>query len=304
MNYIEIAQQRVAENYPLIVYAKPPIKDLPPGACLGSFVYSKRNQVRFILNREVMFAGTDGVMPGDVTRAWINDQYKLPLRRRKDQTVSGYDSPLFARVGKHGPCVYVDMTKCYVQILKLGFDVEYLQGQFLGAQPRPVPPEIIANKLCYSMAISMSSGSHNNLEIVSHRGVIDHRAFNMFSNPCLFNLKSDTLSAVAAEMIAVLGYACVYANTDGYIVHENCEEAAINIVRSWGFDARVKVKDGVELRGDTEIYGASSYKVGEYHTTRYNPFAGDFQNAMMPREGRKWLKARWQRFNAQTEGLK
>src|SRR5579871_1205559 len=102
MDYIAIAQQYVAEHYPTIVYGKPLISELPPGTAVGSWHYSYRSAkdgIRFIINRKPEIV--PGVMPGDVYRAWLRDQYELPIKRRKSQMADEpYPQPTYAKVGK------------------------------------------------------------------------------------------------------------------------------------------------------------------------------------------------------------
>ena len=100
MDYIGIAQQHIADLYPIISYQKPAVSMLPPGAIIGTWQYSIPHKMRFILAPDMELA--TGVLPGDVARAWIKDEYKLPIRRRKSQLVRGYPVPLFARRGVYG----------------------------------------------------------------------------------------------------------------------------------------------------------------------------------------------------------
>lgn len=289
MNYIDAASTHIAELYPLIVYAQPRLMDLPPGAIIGTWAYSVPGKVRFILSRELEIA--PGVLPADLARAWIRDAYALPLKRRADQMNRGFTVPLHARRGEFGDCSYVDIKGAYLKILALGYDVEYKQGQYIGADPQPIPTEVQANKFCYSIAVAMSGSKQSNLQVMGKEGLFDHKPMNLYSNPCLYNLAQDTLNGIGAEMLAVLGEHCVYANTDGYIVHQGYEQFALDIVESWGFKAAIK------HQGDTTIRGVGSWKVGDKSTRRADANAQDFTGKLMDREQRRWLKARWVRWS-------
>jgi hypothetical protein len=285
-NYVWLAQALIAENYPVIVYAKPRLMDLPAGAILGTWQYSIPGKVRFIFDRENEIA--PGVLPGDLARAWIRDTYTLPLRRRKDELKGGFGVPLYSQRGKHGDCSYVDISGAYRRILSLGYDVEYKRNQYIGANPVPVPAQIAKHKFCYSIAVSMSSSIRSNLEIMGNDGVYSRQPLNVFSNPCLYILANDTLNAIGGEILAVLGEKNVfYANTDGFLVKTELAKYAIDIIESWGFKALIK------LEGNTEVFGVGSYRCGDYRTRRLDRNAEDYSGRFMSRDSRGWLKRQW-----------
>jgi hypothetical protein len=143
----------------------------------------------------------------------------------------------------------------------------------------------------------MSGTKISKLQVMGKEGLFDHRPANLYSNPCLFNLAQDTLNGIGAEMLAVLGEHCVYMNTDGYIVHSGQEQAALDVVASWGFTASVK------HRGETTVRGVASWKVGNDQTKRFDNRAEDFTGKLMDREGRRWLKHRWERWQSKLESI-
>jgi hypothetical protein len=286
IDYIAIATDHVANLYPEgLFYFKPPMRLLPRGTIIGNWAYSVPGKLRYILDREAEIA--PGVMPGDLARAWIRDQYLLPLRRRTEQLFHYYSVPLHARRGKHGDCYYVDISGAYRHILGLGFNVEYEFGRYIGAEPRPLPSQIAQHKTVYSVAVAMSSNGISDFLVVGREGLFHRRPYNLFSNPCLYALAGDTLNAMGSEMLAVLGENCVYVNTDGYIVKEGYEQYAIDIIHSWGFEAKIKEQ------GETIVRGTASWRVGEAQTKRFNRQAEDYTSILMPKEDRLWLKKRW-----------
>lgn len=293
IDYVVASQDHVAKLYPTIVYGKPRLMDLPLGAIIGTWCYSVPGKVRFIFDRSLEVA--PGVLPGDLARAWIRDQYILPIKRRKIQIERSYHAPLHARRGAYGECVYVDIRGAYLQILALGYDVEYRLGRYIGATPAPIPPEIQRNKFSYAIAVAMSGSTISKLEVRGREGVFKHCPMNLYSNPCLYALAQDTLNGIGAEMLAVLGEHCVYVNTDGFIVRSGYERFALDIVQSWGFKASVK------HRGLTEIRGVASWRVGDHQTRRFDAHAQDFTSPMMDRDMRRWLKTRWVRWNGKLK---
>jgi hypothetical protein len=298
---VELAQAHVADLYPEVVYGKPPLMMLPKGTILGTWAYSIPHKMRWIINRDMEIA--PGVMPGDVARSWVRDLFTLPLRRRKTQLAKGYPSPIHARRGKWGICSYVDIVKAYARILHFGYDVEYELGRYLGSEVRNVPPEIATNKAVYSLAVTMSNSARSNLEVMGQDGVFDRHPLNNFSNPCLFNLARETLNGIGSEILAVMGDECVYANADGFIIREPYSKYAIEIINSWGFEARIKEKDGVLLTGETEIFGVSNYKIAGYRTRRNDENAQDFTGPLMERDHRRWLKTEYHHWRDDLEGV-
>lgn len=291
--YIGLAQQHIADNYPHIVYANPNPQTLESGTIMGSWAYSLPHRHRIITNRERELAV--GVLPADVTRAWLNDCYKLPLRRRKSQLNRNYVLPIHALRGEYGDCAYIDIKSAYLSILSLGFDVEYIPNKYIAVDPVAIPVDISSNKFCYSIAVAMSTTKISTISIMGReQNIFSVKKFNIYSNPCLYALAGDVLNGVAAEALAVLGDRIKYANTDGFVVESKYSDYLLDIIASWGFVARVK------LRGSTNIGGVGSWRIGERSTKRFDKNAHDFTCELMPKSERLWLK---KRFSALMAGL-
>lgn len=296
LNYIEVAQQRIADNYPHIVYAKPDPRTLEAGTILGSWAYSLPHKYRIITNKERELAS--GVLPADVTRAWIQDVYKLPFRRRKSQLNRTYNLPIHALVGDWGDCAYVDIRHAYLSILSLGYDIEYELGKYVAVDPKPIPPEIANNKFCYSIAVAMSTTTISSVAIVSkEQSIFNVKKFNIYSNPCLYAFASDLLNAVCSEVLAVMGNEIKYANCDGFVVTEKHADALMRIIGSWNLEARIK------HRGNTAIGGVGSWKIGESQTKRFDRKAHNFTCELATREERLWLKKRWVKLSQSVGAL-
>lgn len=282
MDYLNITQMSIAEQYPVISYSNPPMHLLAPGTIIGTWAYSLPGKVRFILaaNREL----APGVLPADVTRTWLRDVYNLPIRRRKTQFNSHYVLPLHARKGKWGDCAYVDIKQAYLQVLKYGFDLEYVRGKYLAVDPVEIPAVIKDNKFCYSIAVAMANSKTSNIAIMGKEHIFEQTKFNVFSNPCLYAFACELLSSVASEVMALMGNFCYYINTDGFIVPAKYVYHLIDIIGSWGLHCAIKHV------GDTEIFGVASWKVGDSQTSRYNPTAQNFTSVMPDKSERLWLK--------------
>lgn len=286
MTYTEIAQQHIAELYPTIVYARPKLMDLPPGAIIGNWAYSVPGKVRFILDRSQEIVA--GVLPADLARAWVRDEYKLPLKRRKNQMEPSFRAPLHAVTGKHGDCLYLDIEKAYLKVLSFGYDVEYILNRYIGSDPITVPDEVKRHKFSYSIAVAMSASKLSNLQVMGKEGLFDHKPLNLYSNPCLFNLAQDALNAIAYNVLASLGSNCVYYNTDGCIVKRGYERVVLGIFEDFGFRGRVKHE------GETEVYGVASWKVGDTETKRRDASRQDFTSPIMDKTSAAWLQRRFQ----------
>jgi hypothetical protein len=288
-DYIKIAQMDIMEKYPLIAYYEPEFKDLPNGTIFGTWALSVPGKVRFMLAKNVELA--QGVLPGDVTRAWLRDEYTLPVKRRKQQIeASHYPAPLLAERGVWRQCAYVDIRSAYATILHLGYDLEYMRGRYIAGEPRPLPMQIKNNKFCYAIAVAMANTKVSSIQIKGNDGIFSNKTFNVFSNPCLFNLALDTLSAIYSEVCEVMGAHVHYVNTDGCIVDIGFEGHVLDIIRSWGFSARIK------HQGQTEIRGVGSYICGTFSTKRFEKHAMDYRSPMCTSDERKWLKKRWNKW--------
>lgn len=285
IDYIKVATINVEERYPEIRYDHVLESELDPGFIIGTWAFSKPGVVRYILARDLEMAR--GVLPGDVTRAWINDQFNPPFKRRRAQLGECYSTPLLARRGEWGECSYVDIRQAYVRILSLGYDLEYERMRYIAADPVPVPDVIKNNKFCYAMAVSMSHNKISSIDVMGRNGIFTTHPFNLYSNPCLFNLAMDTLAAMAAEVLEVMGEDVKYINTDGYIVPSEVAGTVQHILLSWGFESRIK------HQGETIVWGVGSYKCGDRKTARRDKNSMDFQSTLPTKQERDWLKRDW-----------
>src|SRR5258708_4133231 len=285
MNYIEMAQAHVAELYPLIVYRKPKLTQLAYGAILGTWAISVQGVARYILNKDMEVA--TGVMPSDVTRSWVKDTVNLPIKLRREQVeAKNYPLPLYSKRGLHGDCSYVDITAAYLSILRMGYDLAYLHGRYIGVNPRSIQNEIPNNKMSYAIAIAMSNSRRTNISVLGKEGVYVHKGFNAFSNPCLYRLAADTLASIASEALRIFGSQICYINTDGFIIATRHADKLIDLIASWGFHSRVK------YQGETEIFGVAAWKIGSKRTRRLDAHALDFLSTMPDLSQSLWLKRR------------
>jgi hypothetical protein len=284
-DYIGIAQQHIADTYPTLVYWKPPMSHLPPGAILGTWAYSVPGKVRYMLNKDAEIAR--GVLPSDLSRTWIKDVVTLPIKSRREQVdAKCYPLPLHARRGIYGECAYVDIKGAYINILQLGYNLEYLRNRYVGANFMEVPQQLKDNKLSYATAVSMSKSKLTAISVMGKEGPFTNRTFNLYSNPGLYNLASDTLASIASEVLRIFGQHIHYVNTDGYIIDRSLADNLIEVIHSWGFHARIKYE------GQAEIFGVAAWRIGDKSTRRYDDNALDFTSTLPIKSESIWLKKR------------
>jgi hypothetical protein len=287
---LEFAQMDIAERYPCISYQHPSLFQLPTGTILGSFSYSIPGKIRYILNKSVEIA--PGLLPADLTRAWLRADYNLPVKLRKAQLKeTSYPIPFRAKHCDERELAYVDMTKAFVNFLTLGYDLEYVRGRYIGVRISEVPDIIRQNKLCYAVAVSMSNSQLTNISIMGKDGPFVNHAYNVFSNPLLYNLVRDGLAAIARDMLDRFGDLIHYVNCDGYIIERDKSQDLIEALAEWGFHARVK-NEGVG-----RVNGLSSYWIGGVKTVRQAvPGSTDGQSDLPTVDETRWLKIRLQKF--------
>jgi hypothetical protein len=179
----------------------------------------------------------------------------------------------------------------------MGYDVEYRPGKYIAAWTTPIPDVIQQHKFCYSIAVSMSANSVSNITVKGHEGLFNTRPFNIFSNPCLFNLAQDTLNGIASDVLHNLGERVHYVNTDGFIVDAECQWECVDIIAQWGFDVKVKGY------GATKVEGVGAYSVGDLKSKRHNTSHHDFSNKIMGYAEACWLRDKWCRWAPKLTGL-
>ena len=294
VDYLAIAQSHIADLYPMIVYAQPALSDLPPGAILGTWVYSLKNYCRFIINRTPELA--TGVMPGDVARAWVKFNYTLPIRRRKEQK-RHYQLPILAVRGLWDECLYLDVRAAYRTILTaVGFNVDYSQNRYMAGEGIVLPDIMARTKWCYSLTVAFTANNRTSLSTINREGKLTTAdRFNMFSNPSLYAVASEVLASFAAE-IARHCYP-VYFNTDGMIIFPQYEQLAYRIAQDWGFELH---EDG---RGEGEVHGVGSYKVGRKRTRRIVHSDRDYISQLPSKEEIKFLKKHFRHFVSRAESV-
>lgn len=282
-NYLELAKLQVQMNYEYVVYGTPTVKELPPGAVMGTWCISVPGKVRYILSREMELA--PGVLPGDVARAWVRYNYDLPIKRRRDQKRT-FALPIMARRGVYPDGVYLDIRHAYLDILgAVGYDVDYRLGKYLAAHPVLLPDDVVKTKWVYAIIIAMSAGARSRMVIKSkEHGLIGRASFNVFSNPCLYALASEVLASIAKQVLKEYPDQTFYINTDGYIVDPRVQDGVEQIVRAWGFDIREKA------RGETEIWGVGAWRCGAEKTLRHDSKAQDFCIALPECKEASWLQ--------------
>jgi hypothetical protein len=292
MDYVDIAAHTISERYKAVIYGRPQLSDMPSGTIVGTFAYSVPHVARFILDRQKEMRPNTGVMPADVTRAWLNDAYKLPLRFRLAQVNQPTNrAPQFVRKGIYDDCVYVDISKTFRNVISLGFDLEYQREKYLAVRPVQLPEVIAQTKLCYSLTVSISKNQESRVPILGKQGNIFTPAhFNIYSNPQLWLLAVDVEGAFARVALETFGKAIHYINADGYIIDRKYAGDLEDIIASFGFTSKRKGE------GETEVLGAGSYTIGAYKTKALRT-GRDISVIDMPLSTSVWLLKRMRKLS-------
>jgi hypothetical protein len=287
VDYVAIAADRIMDRYKMIVYGHPQLSDMPPGTIVGTWAYSVPHVARFILDREREMKPKTGVMPADVTRAWLNDVYKLPLRFRKSQVSQPVNrAPQLAHVGKWGECAYVDVSKAFRNIVSLGFDLEYVRDKYLMVRPVPLPDIVANTKMCYSLAVSISKNQESRVPILGKTGrIFTPSHFNVYSNPMLWLLALDSEAAIARMAVSRFGSAIHYINADGFIINAEKADALQSLIADCGLQSKVKAF------GDTQVYGPGQWQCGEGRTKTLRP-GKNIESLDVSLPTAKWLTKR------------
>ena len=280
---LERTAERVQSMFPTILYEQPFAKDLPDGTILGTYAYSLRGKVRWITKRDAEII--PGVLPGDLARQWVRENYALPIRRRKDQNRS-YVLPLRAIRGKYVAGAYVDISKAYRRVLELvGYDVDYRIGKYLSATPIQLAEEFYLYKPLYQQCVAISATYLSTIPTIKNGEVVTRRVRNVFHNPCLYAFASEMLACYVGEVVN--NFRCAYANTDGVIVDVRDADGVIQLASDYQCTAKI------DAQGHTEVWGVGSYVVGERRSKRQdaNP-STVFQTALPSKELAKWMRVR------------
>lgn len=208
---------------------------------------------------------------GQIAREYLYQNYTLPLRASGAQVRSAEEHrqpPLYASVGKWGDGAYIDLKSAYWNImLTVGWDVDYMAGKYIG---RGVPPwsfPLPHNKQARNALLGCTYGG--DMTIWTGEEIIYKKAGNRLKNKLLHAVTMDILNGIAYEMIMV---GAKYVNTDGYIVPYNRIDEAQAVIEAWGLPSAVKAV------GEVEVFGVSSYAVGDYRTKYQWQNAPDFAN--------------------------
>jgi hypothetical protein len=220
---------------------------------------------RWLIQDVTLYAFGFPQTPTELTRLYIGIKYKLPLPIRKEQAIAVAQArpmPLLARPGKYGRGVYIDIKSAYWQIVKaIGWNVAYYPNRYIGKESdvSDMPKFLQENKPARAALVSTSRKS--SLAIWNGEKILNEPTFNPMLNMRLVCLVSDVLQSVAREMKESIP--CLpYSNTDGFIVPETHIRTAKSILQSWNLPY------GIKYRGDIEIYGTGSYRVGGYSSLR------------------------------------
>lgn len=299
MNIIQAMRDKAEEKaarvttYP--VRELPDFRTLPVLTFLGSYSYTlPALKTRYALEDVLITDFGQYQTPTEASRDYLAVKYTSKIRQFSDQyqlNAVTNSWPYLARPGNYGECVYIDLKAAYWTIVQIaGWDVDYAPGKFWSRRSIMNDYPLWGNKLARNTLVSTSALSHVN---VWNAGAITTKNIgNRNWNPNIGSLVQDVLHGVASDM-EELG--AVYVHTDGYIVPEYLERAALLLIQErWGLPARIKA------RGYGMVRGVGAYAVGETVSKRLNTLQPVAERHIMPR-AKPWLRERVRGWRERTK---
>lgn len=241
------------KRWPRLAYTQP--------CYMGSTTWTAlKMDWRYVNPAHYVRIGNQHATAGMVAREYLAWKFKLPLKARGKQINDAEQyrcAPLYASVGRHGDCFYLDLKAAYWSIMNaIGWDVDYRPLKYLGlgtpVNDFPLPKHKIARNSLASVGLT------GDMQIWSGFRVVSKKMGNRFKNRILNAAIMDILNSIAYDVLLTGGVK--YVNTDGYIVAHHSFDDATAVLDSYGLPWSVKHS------GDTEVFGIGSYRVGEHST--------------------------------------
>ena len=285
-----LAKNRQAKYTTLVTDDFPRLSSCAPGAIIGTYSWTlKSEKLRYLRPSAVIDIGFGSQTVTEVVRDWISAKY--PRLRARGAQIEGWRSlhrqaPIFCRPGVWANCSLLDLSSCYLSLVKcVGYDCDYNPDKWLGLGAPVDDFPLPADKHAYSSLVSM--GHSSDMRIWNGQRIITIPRHGQ--NDGLYTLIMDTLNAIAIEMLSI---GAIYVYSDGYIVPNELVQVGIEVLRSWGIPFKVK------RQGFTHIVAVNNYRIGGYQTRFYGLHAEPLEyTALSSHVSPTWLKERLLRFS-------
>lgn len=195
--------------------------------------------------------------PGDLARDYLAIKYmgrriRCTSAQWRECVATRVHPPVFCQPGTVEDGAYLDISGAFWQIVRaVGWDVDYLPGEFLYSKSRMRDFPYPENKMARNCLVSVGLPAPMRLWTGTVLKFVNKPS--RFVNLILWRLVQDVLNAIAYEMVNV-GHA-VYVYTDGYVLPVNFLDSGFAILDEWGINGRVK------HAGRADIIGANCYAI-------------------------------------------
>lgn len=264
----------------------PDYHDLPP-AILGTFsMHVQETRSIYILTEHSVQSNLTWFTAGWMARDYLKLHYpKYKPKATYNQVIRCVQDkgivPKYARPFI-GDATYLDLNAAFWNITRaVGWDVIYCPERYLCCNPENEDFPFAEHKLGRNMLVT--TGQPHTLSLWDGQRVVQQKKFNPYQNLVLWRLVTDTLNAIAEEMINA---GAVYVNNDGYIVPYESLPRAFDVLDSWGIPYKIR------FDGRCTVRSANCYAFPNHEYKRLTSFA---EHDIQQRVNIKWLKPKMQK---------
>lgn len=284
----DLSEKRRGKFLSIVTGEIPDMLDVMEPAWIGDFTMSTVKTKRRVVAQDVaMTPFYIPQSPTELVRDYLTAKYTFPVMATRNQLAAlaqPEQAPLYARVGLHSDCCYIDIKSAYWQIVQaVGWDVDYFPHKYLAqrSEMSDMPAWLIERKIARASLVSMAR--RGNASFWTGNSLIYKPVYNKYLNSSLVMFVNDVLMSVASDVKSRVN-GLVYVNTDGYIVYSEQAREVFAILQEWGLQWSMKGA------GRTEVHGVGSYTVGKRQSKRGGQ-GFNFDNIAI--RDTDWLKKRF-----------
>ena len=258
---------------------------LPDGTVYGNYSYTLPDKTKLIPYAFARHIGDFTETETGFTRLFMKTLPKRRYRKIQHEYMKVSRPPLYVRPSVLENAVYVDLVAAYPSVYKLiGWNVDYLRGQYLGIEDSleyPYDPRwkvgrsyVVTGALPFQFSRFVKDGK---IEM--------KRYYSQLANPSFVACVYDVLSMVGK--FATYALDARYWNADGGIMRAEALDTFVSFVEVLGLKARVK------YMGKAVILSSGYWRVGAHATKNMenkratNIHGGDY-NSMSVQDA-NWL---------------
>lgn len=269
MHVLDGVEDRVHKRRDAWITSEEPI--LPPPEWMNeTCIVSRYTRIgletrrRFLLAPILVSVNGCKETPSAVARDYITLKHKHGPKwtaSQRDRVLAEIgDMPLYCQPCKFEEGYYLDIKAAYWStMIKTGWNVNYFPSRWVGITPPPLDFPWAYDKRARNCLVSVGRASEIPMWSPD-KGMFKAKRGNPRANSQLYCLISDTLNAIAAQVIQA---GAVYVFTDGCIAPDQKSAAQIaQVIRDWGYEPDIKG------HGRGFVNNLGSYRVGDHKTKR------------------------------------